>query len=378
MRTEPVPTTLAIDVGATHTRLAIVRDGTIVARVASPTAALVGSDGSVVDALVAAALELARDAGGAGVQAVGVGLAAFVDEVGCVLQPRDFGVPGGGGIRDALAGAFGVPVAVDNDANLAALAECRRGVAAGLSTVAVITLGTNIGLGLLVDGRIHRGAHGAAGEAGLLLVPAQDVAGLNGPTDPNGRTGPADRRRLVDAGRLGRARSGGPPGYAHIEELVGGGALAAAAADEVLAAGARDGGPPAGASGLASVVPRHGAPAAASQVPDPGSDGDAATDPLADRAVEGWALLIADLCALLDPELVVLTGRLAEGAAHLLPALRRRVAELAPLPAEIRLGSVGPDAELLGADLSARSALVERAVGHARAGLSAQSRGGVR
>ncbi|HEX7473167.1 MAG TPA: ROK family protein [Candidatus Limnocylindrales bacterium] len=358
MRTEPAPTTLAIDIGATHTRLAVVRGGTIGVRSMSPTAALIGSDGSVVDALVAAALDLARDAGGPAPQAVGIGLAAFVDATGCVLQAREFGIPRGSAVRDALTDAFGVPVAVDNDANLAALAEGRLGVAAGLGTVAVITLGTNIGLGLLVEGRILRGAHGAAGEAGLLLVPARDVAEA---TDGQGR--------IVDAGRLGRACSSAPAGYAHIEELVGGGALAAAAAD---------GGAP---DETATRAPAD-VPAGASRVPSRVLTRDAVrgpvTDRLADRALEGWALLIANLCALLDPELVVLTGGLAEDAAHLLPSLRRRVAELAPLPAEIRIGSVGPDAELLGADLSARSALVERAVGHARAGLSAQSRGGDR
>ena len=363
MRTEPLApapgrtgqragdteTTLAIDVGATRTRLAIVRDGAIAARVTSPTAALVGPDGWVTSALAAAALDLAREAGGHPVQAIGIGLAAFVAETGSVLQPRAFGIPGGTAVRDALADAFGVPVSLDNDANLAALAEARLGVAVGRGTVAVITLGTNIGLGLLIDGRIHRGAHGAAGEAGLLLVPAQDVAGGAG------------GRRVVDAGSLGRATSEAPSGYAHIEELVGGGALAAAGTNDRTGGGA-----PAGA------------PTTPYRVLTRGAHGGPLSESLAERAVEGWALLMADLCMLLDPELVVLTGGLAQDADYLLEPLRRRVAELAPLPAEIRLGSVGPDAELLGADLVARSALVPRAVGHARAGLSAQSRGGDR
>ena len=348
--------TLAIDIGATRTRLAIVRDGAIGARVTSPTAALVGPDGWVTSALAAAALDLAREAGGDPVQAVGIGLAASVAETGIVLQPRAFGIPSGTAVRDALADAFGVPVALDNDANLAALAESRLGVAVGRGTVAVITLGTNIGLGLLIDGRIHRGAHGAAGEAGLLLVPAQDV------------TGGAGGRRVVDAGSLGRATSEAPAGYAHIEELVGGGALAAAGTND-------------GANDRANDGTRGGAPGAPTtphHVLTRDASGGSLSESLAERAVEGWALLIADLCMLLDPELVVLTGGLAQDADYLLEPLRRRVAELAPLPAEIRLGSVGPDAELLGADLVARSALVPRAVGHARAGLSAQSRGGDR
>ncbi len=100
--------------------------------------------------------------------------------------------------------------------------------------------------------------------------------------------------------------------------------------------------------------------------------------PLADRAVEGWALIIADLTVVLDLEVVVLTGGVAADAAHLLEPLQRRVAELVALAPEIRLGVLGPDAELLGADLLARSSLDARVGGDARAGLSAQSTGGSR
>src|SRR5664279_825683 len=99
MPTDPSATSLTIDVGATNTRLAIVRDGAIAGRIASTTATLAGPDGSVLDALVAAALDLARRTDGPAVRAVGIGLAAFVDEAGCVLQARDFGVPRGTVVR---------------------------------------------------------------------------------------------------------------------------------------------------------------------------------------------------------------------------------------------------------------------------------------
>ena len=82
-------------------------------------------------------------------------------------------------------------------------------------------------------------------------------------------------------------------------------------------------------------------------------------------------MAIADLAVLLDPGVVILTGGVASDAAPLLNVLERRVAELAGFQVEIRLGSLGPDAELLGADLLAIAA------GHdARAGLSAQTAGG--
>ena len=102
---------------------------------------------------------------------------------------------------------------------------------------------------------------------------------------------------------------------------------------------------------------------------------DPALRPFAERAVEGWALIIATVSALLDVEIVVLTGSLAADAAHLLNPLRRRVAELVANPPEVVLGSLGPDAELIGADLFARAALEGVADRYARAGLSAQSTG---
>lgn len=340
--------TLAIDVGATRTRFALVSEGVIGARLEKRTSELTGPYG-VVEGVVAEARDLLAAAGHPPVAAVGMGLAAGVDRSGSVVVDREFGIPAGPALRDALTSAFEVPVAINNDANLAALAEQRLGAARGHDAAAVLTLGSNIGLGLILDGEIHRGAHGVAGEVGLLLVPAvSDGERSNG-------------RRTVDAGRFGRVSSAAPEGYAWVEELVGGRALATAAT----------------ATREPSV--------------QPSDDGSAATGhpriltekaiaqpelrPIAQRAVDGWALIIADLSVLLDLEIVVLTGGVAADAEHLLDSLRRRVAELVALAPEIRLGSLGPDAELLGADLFARAALDAGAARYARAGLSAHSTG---
>ena len=332
--------TLAIDVGATRTRIALVRGGRIAERVAHPTADVVAHAG-LGDGLVREASTLVAGANGhdGSLAAIGVSLAAAVDEDGEVLQERDFGIPAGGAVRDALASTFDVPVAVNNDANLAALAEHELGAARGHENAAVITLGSNIGLGLILGGTLHRGAHGMAGEAGLLLMPAISTSQRG-----NGR-------RRVDAGRFGSAASAAPEGYAWIEELVGGRALAAAGAAH------RD-----PSAQQARILTRE-------------AFADPALRPLGERAVEGWALIIATLCVLLDIEIAVLTGSVAADAAHLLTTLRRRVAELVANPPEVVLGSLGPDAELIGADLFARAALPRAADRYARAGLSAQSTG---
>jgi predicted NBD/HSP70 family sugar kinase len=327
--------TLAVDVGASRTRVALVEDGCLAERSDRQTRELIDNEGSVVPGLVEMGAALLQSAGRPTLVAVGIGLAASVNRQGSVLQSREFGIPAGPGLHDAFASSFGTPVAVDNDANLAALAEYRLGAARGFSDAAVLTLGTNIGLGLILDGDLYRGAHGAAGEVGLLLVRAPSTGERS------------ERLRMVDAGTLGRTSSAAPDGYAWIEELAGGGALAAMT----------DGLP--GGLALRRVV-------TVEALADP------ALQPIRDRAVEGWAFIIANLSVLLDLELVVLTGGLATDAAHLLGALRRRVAELVALVPEIRLGSLGPDAELLGADLLARAALDDGAAHHARAGLSAQ------
>src|SRR4051794_23059842 len=101
---------------------------------------------------------------------IGFGIPALIDRrsgdaVRCVHLPLD-GVDFG-----ALIGPrVGVPVAVDNDANCAMLAEWRLGSAREASDAALLTLGTGIGGGLVLDGRLYRGAIGSAGEMGHMPV----------------------------------------------------------------------------------------------------------------------------------------------------------------------------------------------------------------
>ena len=66
--------------------------------------------------------------------------------------------------------AFGVPVVVENDGNCVALAEGWTGAAAGVRHYLALTLGTGIGGGIVIDGKLYRGANGAAGEWGYMLV----------------------------------------------------------------------------------------------------------------------------------------------------------------------------------------------------------------
>jgi glucokinase len=73
-------------------------------------------------------------------------------------------------VRARIAAATGLPTTLDNDANVAALAETRVGVARGSRHVVMLTLGTGVGGGLVLDGRVYRGATGSAAELGHIRV----------------------------------------------------------------------------------------------------------------------------------------------------------------------------------------------------------------
>jgi glucokinase len=72
--------------------------------------------------------------------------------------------------RDVMSERLGLPVVVDNDANAALLAEARFGAARGVSHAVLVALGTGIGSGLLLDGRIYRGSRGLGAEIGHMVV----------------------------------------------------------------------------------------------------------------------------------------------------------------------------------------------------------------
>jgi glucokinase len=104
------------------------------------------------------------------VAALGLGLPSTIDQrigravssVHIPLQNVD--------IRDRMAERFGLPVGIDNDANAAAIAEWQLGAGRGSSYVVLLTLGTGIGGGLILDGKPYRGWSGAAAELGHIVL----------------------------------------------------------------------------------------------------------------------------------------------------------------------------------------------------------------
>ncbi|HEU4656993.1 MAG TPA: ROK family protein [Capillimicrobium sp.] len=129
-----------------------------------------GSDTAAVLAIVEGAVREASEAVAGPVVAVGVGIPSTIDAVRGVSVHSTHLPLAGVPVGDLLAERLGLPVFVDNDANLALLVEHRAGAARDARQALMLTLGTGIGGGILIDGRIYRGAEGAAGELGHVVV----------------------------------------------------------------------------------------------------------------------------------------------------------------------------------------------------------------
>ena len=168
---------IGVDLGGTKVAAASLRERELGSPVIQPTDR--SAPAALLDQVVALVREVQRDGP---VQAVGIGVASVVDfETGCVVSSVNLPLahlP----LRQLLGERLGLPVFVDNDATVAALAEAHdeelRMVAANL---VMITVGTGIGGGLVLGGRIYRGVTGAAGELGHTLVGARSTGAAASP-----------------------------------------------------------------------------------------------------------------------------------------------------------------------------------------------------
>jgi len=197
------------------------------------------------------------------------------------------------GLVPAIAAALGTHIGVDNDVNLAAVAERRRGVAREVDGFALLWLGQE-GLGLAIDiaGTLIRGARGGAGEIGYMPLYSPDST-----------------HRKVD-----------------LQDLFGGAAILALGQDH----------------GVSGDTPYEVVAAAAAE---PEAAGEFLTH-LADRIAVGLAAVIA----VLDPSLVVLAGPVAQaGGQPLLAAVNGALRRAAPLESTIAVTTINDDAVLLGA-----------------------------
>jgi glucokinase len=158
---------IGVDVGGTKTLSAVLtREGSIEARVERHT--IVSSQDALLAELDSAIEELR--AAHPDAAAIGFGIPSRIDQrtgraiasVNIPLANLDF--------RDRMRERHGLPVAIDNDGNAAAIAEWKTGAGRGASDVVMLTLGTGVGGGLILNGRPYRGATGSGAELGHIVV----------------------------------------------------------------------------------------------------------------------------------------------------------------------------------------------------------------
>ena len=164
---------LGIDVGGTKTALSLAsQEGRVLARRRYPTRPS-GDGRRDLAGIAAEARNLIRSAGAefAAVERVGVSAPGPLDAAReRIVKPPN--LPGWEGVpvRKQLEGELGLPVTLEHDANAAALAEWQFGAGRGSDDIVYLTMSTGVGAGLILDGRLYRGAGGNAGEFGHTML----------------------------------------------------------------------------------------------------------------------------------------------------------------------------------------------------------------
>ncbi|MGZ4452483.1 MAG: ROK family protein [Nocardioides sp.] len=227
---------IGLDIGGSKVHgVAVDGEGTILAERRLPTAlgpdGVVQTAGDVVAALTSSA-DVPAGVPGAGPAWVGVGIPGLVDpDRGAVKHAVNLGLDGEWfDLGELLAQRLGTAVLVENDVNVATLGAH---LVAGADDVAYVSLGTGLAAGLVLNGVLRRGAHGAAGEIGHL------------PVDPNGPPCSCGQRGCLELIASGRALAAawptqdGPPAQALFAAAASGDERAIAIRDR-FAAGVAD------------------------------------------------------------------------------------------------------------------------------------------
>ncbi|MGW7268454.1 ROK family transcriptional regulator [Streptomyces sp. NPDC054842] len=282
--------------------------GAELGRASLPIAGDAGT-GAAVEQAVALVERTAKDAGAERLHTVGIGAPGLIDPASGELRDSS-GLPEWHRrLIAALQERLPARVLVENETNLAALAEQRDGAARDRETFVLLWLGHGTGAAVVLDGALRRGASGGTGEIGFLPVPGTTT--LPSATDCEG-------------------------GF---HSLAGSAAIAALAAEH-------------GVTAVAPPYEPHAAALVREAVAAPGDPGAVRfLDVLADRVAIGAASVIA----VLDPGCVVLGGETGQaGGQALASRVSRRLLRMSPLPTEVRASALGGTAVLRGALLTAR------------------------
>ncbi len=231
--------------------------------------------------------------------ALGISSPGVVDQASGRVTSLAYNVVPEGGFDplEVLRDRFDLPVLVENNVNLSAVGEQWFGLARGVSTMVFIAIGAGVGLGIIIDDQVVRGAHGAAGE--IAYLPS-----VGDPFNP--------RHRL----------------HGGLEDEIGAAGIVAAFNERRV-----DGDPE-----LASVQ----------EVFDLATNGSGTAQSVVDHVASRLGTAIATVCAILDPELVVLGGGIGASPLLLRP-VRGAAAALVPMTARIETSLLGERAALQGA-----------------------------
>jgi predicted NBD/HSP70 family sugar kinase len=231
--------------------------------------------------------------------ALGISSPGIVDRASGRVMSLAYNVAPEGGFDplEVIRDRFDLPVLVENNVNLAAVGEKWFGLARGVSTMVFIGVGAGIGMGIIIDDELVRGAHGAAGEIAYLPL-------VGDPFNP--------RHRL----------------HGGLEDEIGGAAIVALFNDSRRADDPE--------------------PSSVHEVFDLAGAGNAAARSVVDHVATRLGTAIATVCAILDPELVVLGGGIGANP-QLLRPVRGSAAALVPITARIETSLLGETAALQGA-----------------------------
>jgi glucokinase-like ROK family protein len=305
---------VGVDLGGTSLKLGLTDlGGRVLHRLDEPTPSPGSGHASVIAAIIAAVERLVGEAGvrWADVLGIGVGAPGATDpETGLVKLAPAVGwdrAP----VKQLLCERFNLPCRVDNDVNAAALAELIFGRGREFGDFVFVAIGTGIGAGIVIDGKLHRGKHYAAGEVGYLVID-----------------------------HAWRPESIG--GFGCFESM----AAAPAIAREALAAipELADGGPSGEVEALFELA----------------RQGHEAAHRVVDEIARYMGAALANLAVTLDPAAIILGGGVSRAGGILVEPIRRKLKELSPVVPEVYVSSLGAEAGMLGAAALAIGAAKER------------------
>src|SRR5437763_3736365 len=261
--------------------------------------------------------------------ALGISSPGIIDQTSGRVTSLAHNVAPEGGFDplEVIRDRFDLPVLVENNVNLAAVGEKWFGLARGVKTMVFIAIGAGVGMGIIIDDELVRGSHGAAGEIGYVPL-------VGDPFNPRHRLHGGLEDEIAAAGIVAafrERRGSGDPELASVHEVF-----------ELATAG------------------------------------NEAARAVVDQVAERLGTAIATVCAILDPELIVLGGGI--GASPLLVRpVRGAAAALVPITARIETSLLGERAALQGAIAvalnAARTMLLPHGAGsqsHRRIGSTAQ------